>query len=170
MYVSNSYHFQKFISNVSQWVFRIWACTDILHFKYSGVKMFVLKFVSQLLNLAKEISLHFENINKMQTGFSRSGILLRSGIQTLFTSYKHTWLRADIFYFYFTHTESSWISVRYLVLVKVRLKISNYLLSQFERGCIKGTVMQIIHSMELFYLSSYFYIRAFFFQQSFNVD
>ena len=65
--------------------------------------MFVLKFVSQLLNLAKEISLHSENINKMQTGFSRSGILLRSGIQTLFTSYKHLATRLYFLFLFYPH-------------------------------------------------------------------
>ena len=46
-------------------------CPD---FKYSDVKMFLLKLVSELQNLVKKFAVQYENINKLQTAFPRSGM------------------------------------------------------------------------------------------------
>ena len=42
--------------------------------------MFPLKLGSELQNLVKEIPIHYEDINKIQTEFPRSGIFPRSGM------------------------------------------------------------------------------------------
>ena len=64
MCVSNSYHFQKFVNNTSQWVIAICTCTNVWGFKYRGVKMFLFKLVSKPLNLIKKILLHSETFCK----------------------------------------------------------------------------------------------------------
>ena len=82
-------------------------CNLLMHrcfnFKYRGVKMFLFKLASQLLNLVKKIILHSENINKMQTEFPRSGI------PTTFTSYKNlaTWL----YFLLLSYSQSEFLSL-----------------------------------------------------------
>ena len=51
---------------------RMRKCSD---FKYSDVKMFLLKLGSKLQNL-----LRYENFNKLQTAFPQSGIFPQSGM------------------------------------------------------------------------------------------
>ena len=42
--------------------------------------MFILKLGSELQNLVKTFAVQYENINKLQTAFPRSGIFPRSGM------------------------------------------------------------------------------------------
>ena len=133
-----------------QWVFAIRAWTDVLDFKHRGAKMFLLKPVSQLLNFAKKIPLYSENMNKMQTEFWQSGIFPRSVIQTRFTSYKNLATRLYFLLLFYPH--SKFLTFCETFSLSESQAQNKELLSQFEHGCIKGTLMQIWKSPWMFAL------------------